>query len=95
MVAVVALILPQITVSVRRLHDVGRAGWWLLAPTGLAFAAGVAAATTDGDIAGSGLSAVTFGLLLATAAAMVLIFAWSLTRGTAGDNRYGPDPLAG
>lgn len=94
MIAVVVLLLPQITVSVRRLHDVGRSGWWLLAPVGVAFAAGVAAGTTSGDIGGTGLSAVTVGLLAATCAALVMIFVWSVTRGTIGDNRYGPDPLA-
>lgn len=26
------LVLPDIAVSVRRLHDVGRSGWWLLSP---------------------------------------------------------------
>ena len=29
-VAFFALLLPNLAVSVRRLHDVGRSGWWLL-----------------------------------------------------------------
>ncbi|MCM1042083.1 MAG: DUF805 domain-containing protein [Bacteroides sp.] len=28
------LFLPNLAVSVRRLHDVGRSGWWLLSPLG-------------------------------------------------------------
>ncbi|KQM71323.1 DUF805 domain-containing protein [Xylophilus sp. Leaf220] len=30
MVVVLALLLPSLGVGVRRLHDVGRSGWWLL-----------------------------------------------------------------
>lgn len=29
-IAILALLLPMLAVSVRRLHDVGRSGWWLL-----------------------------------------------------------------
>ncbi|GAA4409577.1 DUF805 domain-containing protein [Quisquiliibacterium transsilvanicum] len=27
---VLAMLLPSLAVSVRRLHDIGRSGWWLL-----------------------------------------------------------------
>ena len=30
MVAALALLLPSLAVGVRRLHDIGRSGWWLL-----------------------------------------------------------------
>jgi uncharacterized membrane protein YhaH (DUF805 family) len=94
MIAAVVLILPQLTVSIRRLHDVDRSGWWLLAPAGIAFAAGIAAGATSGDVGGSGLSTATIALMVAAVAALVMIIVWSLMRGTVGDNRYGPDPLA-
>ena len=31
-VAYVGLFIPLISVTVRRLHDIGRSGWWYLAP---------------------------------------------------------------
>jgi uncharacterized membrane protein YhaH (DUF805 family) len=58
-----ALFLPGLAVSVRRLHDLDRTGWWLL----LAF----------------------------TVIGIILLIVWDCMRGTAGPNRFGPDPLAG
>lgn len=57
-----ANILPGIGVSVRRLHDTDRSGWWLL-----------------------------IGLIPLIGAIVLLVFMCS--RGTAGPNRFGPDPL--
>lgn len=59
-----ALLLPAITVGVRRLHDRDMSGWWLL------------------------LS------LIPVLGALVLLF-FFVQSGTAGTNRFGPDPLAG
>lgn len=58
-----ALFLPSLAVSVRRLHDLGRTGWWLL--------------------------------LIFTVVGIVPLVFWNCVRGTAGPNRFGPDPLAG
>jgi uncharacterized membrane protein YhaH (DUF805 family) len=57
------LLLPGLAVSVRRLHDIDRTGWWVL---------------------------ITF-----TVIGIILLLIWACTRGTAGANRYGPDPLGG
>lgn len=59
-----ALLLPGLAVSVRRLHDIDRSGWWILL----------------------GLVPLLGGLFL--------IFAFYLKTSTAGDNRFGPTPLA-
>lgn len=58
-----ALIIPGFCVSVRRMHDKDKSGWWLL--IGLVPIIGV-----------------------------ILIIYWFVTRGTEGDNQFGPDPLA-
>jgi len=60
-IAVLALLLPNITVAVRRLHDIGRSGWWLL----LCF--------------------------IPIIGWLVLLF-WYVSKGTDGNNRFGPDP---
>ena len=58
-----ALLLPGLAVSVRRLHDLDRTGWWLL--------------------------------LIFTIIGAILLLIWDCMKGTAGPNRFGPDPLAG
>jgi uncharacterized membrane protein YhaH (DUF805 family) len=58
-----AILIPNLAVSVRRLHDVDRSGWWLL-------------------------------LIFIPIIGLIVLLWWDLTRGTSGDNRFGPDPLA-
>ena len=59
--ALLALLLPSLAVSVRRLHDHDKSGWFLL-------------------------------LGLIPIVSLILLY-WYVTRGTAGPNRFGPDPL--
>lgn len=59
-----AILLPNLAVSVRRLHDTDRSGWWLL-----------------------------IGLIPLVGFIVLLVFFTS--KGTEGDNRFGPDPLGG
>lgn len=59
-----ALFLPGISVTVRRLHDKDRSGWW-------------------------------FWIALVPIIGWLLMLYWMVTPGTAGANRFGPDPLDG
>ena len=61
-----AVLLPSIAVTVRRLHDTDRSGWWIL-----------------------------WGYLLAIVCCIgfIILLVFWLQRGTAGDNKYGADPL--
>lgn len=56
-------LLPGIALAVRRLHDIGKSGWWLL-----------------------------IGLI--PLVGWIILFVWYATKGTSGDNRFGPDPLS-
>ncbi len=56
--------IPTLAVSVRRLHDTDRSGWWLL-------------------------------LWLIPVIGWIVLVVFYASRGTAGANRFGPDPLAG
>lgn len=96
-----AVIVPNIAVAVRRLHDTNRTGWWLLLPIvpyALAFAFGGAAMMGTAAGGGAGLSAglglAGIFLLIGAVGAVVLLIFYILP-GTPGDNRYGPDPYAG
>jgi len=90
-----AIIIPDIAVAVRRLHDTDRTGWWILAPIvpylvmWFSFLGGAASGSEGGLAAGGilGLIAlvVFFGLCI-----MLLVFYF--TEGTKGPNRFGPDP---
>jgi len=86
-----ALLLPSLAVSVRRLHDIDRTGWWIVifyvAVVVLAFVA-IAAAFTGG-------AGIALAILLAIGALSLWLIVWFVTRGTNGPNRFGPDPLAG
>ncbi len=98
-IAYLALIIPAIAVGVRRLHDIDRTGWWLLAPI-LPYAIGFAmmlpaimsgAADPANPFNMTGLGLASIFLLLGLAMAITL-FIFSLLPGTKGPNRYGPDP---
>lgn len=58
-----ANMLPALALGIRRFHDMGRRGWWIL------------------------LSFIPY-------VGGFIVMIWFCFRGTAGDNRFGPDPLA-
>ena len=100
-----AVLLPSLAVTVRRLHDTNRPAWWLLIYLAvfLAWVIGgiilaVSIGIDDPDALESdiqdwpGYTAYIIACILfslAGAATMIVICA---QRGTAGANRYGPDP---
>lgn len=86
-----ALIAPTMAVSWRRLHDVGRSGWWALAPYGLAAAAGALALAGAGAPTAEALSGF---LGLCALAAFALLLFWFIRPGEPGANRHGPEPAA-
>lgn len=94
-----ALFLPQLAVTVRRLHDRGHSGWWLggfyiviaIALMGSIMAvfgpAGRGPVGNEGEI-------VPTVLMGGAALYGVWMFVLLVLRGTGGSNKYGPDPLA-
>ena len=86
------LFLPSIAVSVRRLHDTDRRGWWLLMPLLPAMMLGGAIGAELAGVAGAAMWVYGSALLLAVAALLLLV--WYCSRGTIGDNRFGPDPIS-
>lgn len=73
------LILPGLAVSVRRLHDINRSGWWLL----LTIVPNIA------ELFGIVLNYDDMRLIIA--AFLGLVSVWPSDRGS---NRYGPNSLA-
>lgn len=92
-----ALALPLLGVSVRRLHDTNRRAWWLLPlplltpPLFFLFAL---TQFTLGDEAGRKIF-TGIGVILATMLVYAIFLIVVLARrGTQGPNQFGPDPLA-
>jgi uncharacterized membrane protein YhaH (DUF805 family) len=86
---VAAGLLVVLSLFVRRLHDRGKSGWWLLVmylPALLFSALGTVASASAPD-AGAALRAL--GLPFS----IWMFVELGCLRGTRGPNRYGPDPL--
>jgi uncharacterized membrane protein YhaH (DUF805 family) len=88
-----AIVVPLLALAVRRLHDVGFSGWWLLGPIATGFFAvivlvpaltlGSMAAVDEGALILSGL------LVLACLGFSVFIFVCSVLPSQPGENRFG------
>jgi uncharacterized membrane protein YhaH (DUF805 family) len=88
-----ALLIPAIAVTVRRLHDTNRTGWWVLAPIAgyVLVLVGVAMAASSPDNPGlGGILAMVGGIAALVLALVLLVFMF--LEGTRGPNNYGPDP---
>ena len=102
-----ATFLPGLAVAARRLHDIGKSGWWLVVffTAGILgwipIAAGLAVAAINGLFDPVWSKATVVPLLLGIGIALViwLVIAvwfvlWMARQGQTGDNRFGPDPRA-
>jgi len=92
LIVMLGLLVPNIAVSVRRLHDTNRSGWWILLPV-VPYALAIA-------IAGPGIMAGSVGAGIGIAALFmfggficaIVLFVFMCLAGTPGENRYGPNP---
>ena len=91
-----AFLIPGIAVTVRRLHDTNRTGWWILAPLAgyLIMFMGTAMVASSPENPGFGGVLMMVGGLIALALAITLLV-FMLLEGTRGPNKYGPDPKGG
>jgi uncharacterized membrane protein YhaH (DUF805 family) len=98
LIVMLGLLVPNLAVSVRRLHDTNRSGWWILLPIipycaaflfGGAAMMGAASGSSAGMMAGAGLAGIF--LLIGFVCAIVLLVFMCLPS-TPGENRYGPNP---
>ena len=103
----IALIWPNLAISVKRLHDMGKSGWLVAIPWVVGIVGGIAAVSMMGLSALTNASALEDGdpaailALLGPAMGIVAIVGlvclgfllWiGLADGQRGDNRYGPNP---
>jgi uncharacterized membrane protein YhaH (DUF805 family) len=99
LVIYLAFLLPGLSVTVRRLHDTGRSGWWLLIPVGLSIlvsavvAAGVV--TYGNEQPSTGFLMVIGLLIILLLASTILLLVWMLLPSVPANNAYGPNRYAG
>ncbi|MQF48310.1 DUF805 domain-containing protein [SAR202 cluster bacterium AC-647-N09_OGT_505m] len=93
----IALLIPSISLTTRRLHDIGKSGWqqlWaLLALSPWVFI--VLVAVVVGDTIVYTLVSLFFYLIIAFAISIGLasmFIDWLVRKGETGANKYGPDP---
>ena len=103
-----ATLLPSLAVTARRLHDIGRTGWWQLVwiavgvfgalPFVVMLVVALVSAGISGDFnLGVIIGQVLVGLLISLAIWIGLAvwqIWWLVTQGQAGPNRHGADPRA-
>ena len=95
-----ALLLPNLSVTARRLHDINRTGWWMLMPLGLGLAGIIVGAIFGAATAGDDEWGFILVILLGTAGGLVgfvvgyLVLLYFLIQSSdPAPNRYGPSPL--
>ncbi len=79
-----ALLLPNLGIGVRRLHDVGKSGWWILLPLAPWLLMLICFFMFQWTLA------MIFGL--AALACWILLIYWYAQPGTSGQNKFGPEP---
>jgi len=92
-VLTLGLLIPGLAVEIRRLHDIDRSGWWILLNLwSYGFVvAGFSQMSVESIFKGTNIAALAILVLIALVGA-VIMFVFSVTRGTDGPNRYGSDP---
>lgn len=94
-----AVFIPGLAVSFRRLHDIGKSGWLLvIIYLAMIIAAFVMVGASLTALSG-GASPESFGVgMIATLVVVLGLAIWLLvlfcTNGDVGENKYGPDPKA-
>ena len=89
-IVTLVLLLPSLAVTVRRLHDTNRTGWWFPLPIVLrvvGLVVGVSLVFTDLLILGIALS------VLGSVVGFMALLVFLIQPGNPHPNQYGPDPL--
>lgn len=78
------ILIPTLSVTVRRFHDIDRSGWWVLAPLAalLVLQVGLDRQHNVTIIIGA----------VATIPMLLIVIVWLCRDGTVGPNRFGEDP---
>lgn len=91
-----AILIPGFSVTVRRLHDIDRSGWWILLNVGTYVFTVAGFVVSDFgrifELFRNLSPPILLVLILGWIAAIVVSFVFMITRGDEGPNRFGSDP---
>ena len=97
LVYALAVFIPYLAVTVRRLHDTNKSGWWLLMPLSTIILAGISAVilipmfgVAGANETAGGIAAVFLGIIVLASNIVFLIFL--VSDSTPGVNRFGNNP---
>jgi len=85
-------LIPALSIGWRRMHDIGKSGWWsllVLAPVLWTVVASVIMFTSNDDLTFVGVIVVGLGVI-ATIASAIYVIVLCATDSQVSDNRYGP-----
>jgi uncharacterized membrane protein YhaH (DUF805 family) len=86
------LLIPMFALFVRRIHDQNRSGWWgVLLPLSVVLSVPQIITALHGDIHAI-IAQKTSPLAIMAGLCALAVIVLCFLPGTAGDNRYGPDP---
>ncbi len=93
----VLFVIPNLSLTIRRLHDTDRSGWLIFMPALVAIASvfggfflmGAAAASSSGG----GMALATLAMSVPSLVASIWFTVWLCLPGTNGPNRFGPDSV--
>ena len=94
-----AIIIPQVSVTTRRLHDIGKSGWWQILPWALIFVLVTsslilvaAISTPEADLRFTVDDLIIIVIGIAAFVSFVVLIVWLVRKGDEGPNKYNPDP---
>lgn len=88
-----AILIPSLAVSVRRLHDTGRSGWWLLIES-VPIIGIIWMLIPTINLFWTLFPIMYLVWILISIIGSIWFFVLTLLKGNPGDNKYGPDPKA-
>lgn len=95
----VALVLPTLGVTIRRLHDIGKSGWWYIGLLLIGFLWSMAVGIMVGISAVTGsqgfspVGGILFGVCLVVMLVLaVVMIVWLCKPSQPGENKYGQEP---
>jgi len=83
------LLLPSVAVSIRRLHDVNKSGWWLLYPLAGLILIPIASLFDDTSLMDS---AIVISIALMTLGYLYVLYL-AIKKSDSGENQYGKSPI--
>ncbi len=87
-----AVFIPYIAVTVRRLHDINKSGWWIMMPLGVIIIVGIFAAIVIPSMGENASPVVGVFIGLVSLASMITMLVFLVTDSDQGPNKYGENP---